>query len=82
MTASLAIQDRKQSTTSSKVYAALICRNIKRGLQTKSDHQGKINHQDQRATQEGIICRRKVSQHRMESPRTNSTRENRCIPCN
>jgi L-lysine 2,3-aminomutase len=46
MTTSLAIQDRKQSTTSGIVYAALICRDVKRGLQ------GKINHQDQHATRE------------------------------
>jgi hypothetical protein len=52
MTTSLAIQDRKQSTTSGIVYATLICRDIKRGLQAKSDQQGKINHQDQHATRE------------------------------
>jgi hypothetical protein len=66
MTASLAIQNRKKSTTSRKVYAALLYCDIKRCLQDKSDLQGRSNHQDQRAPQERIICRRKVSQHRTE----------------
>jgi hypothetical protein len=66
MTASLAIQNRKKSTTSRKVYAALLYCDIKRSLQDKSDLQGRSNYQDQRAPQERIICRRKVSQHRIE----------------
>jgi hypothetical protein len=44
MTASLAIQDRKKSTTSDKVYAAILCCAMKCSLQDKSDLQGKSNH--------------------------------------
>jgi hypothetical protein len=81
LTASLVIQDRKKSTTLGKVYVALLYCDIKRSLKDKSDLQGKNNHQDQRATQDRIKCRRKVSQHRRESPRANSARANPCIHC-
>jgi hypothetical protein len=47
MTASLAIQDRKKSTTSDKVYGAILCCDMKCSVQDKSDLQGKSNHQDQ-----------------------------------
>jgi hypothetical protein len=46
MTTSLAIQDRKKSTTTGKTHASLFNYGMKRSLQVKYDLHGKINQQD------------------------------------
>jgi len=81
MTTSLVIQDRKNYQPHQAKYMqhySIVISNVVSKTRVISKAR---NHEDQRATQDRIICRRKVSQHRIESPKADSARENPCLHC-